>query len=30
MSLKKITYNEAIAEIEEMLEKIENEDLDVD
>lgn len=30
MSLKKITYNEAIAEIEEVLEKIENEELDVD
>ena len=30
MSLKKITYNDAIAEIEEVLEKIENEELDVD
>lgn len=30
MSLEKITYNEAIAEIEEVLEKIENEELDVD
>ncbi len=30
MSTKKITYNEAIAEIEEILEKIENEELDVD
>ena len=28
--MKKITYNEAIAEIEEVLEKIENEELDVD
>lgn len=28
--MKKITYNEAIAEIEEILEKIENEELDVD
>jgi exodeoxyribonuclease VII small subunit len=30
MSLKKITYNEAIAEIEIILGKIENEELDVD
>ncbi len=30
MSTKKISYNEAIAEIEEVLEKIENEELDVD
>jgi exodeoxyribonuclease VII small subunit len=30
MSLKKITYNEAIAEIEVILGKIENEELDVD
>lgn len=30
MSTKKISYNEAIAEIEEILEKIENEELDVD
>ena len=30
MSLKKMTYNQAIAEIEEVLEKIENEELDVD
>jgi len=27
---KKITYKEAISEIEEILEKIENEELDVD
>lgn len=30
MSTKKITYKEAISEIEEILEKIENEELDVD
>lgn len=30
MTAKKISYNEAIAEIEEILEKIENEELDVD
>lgn len=30
MASKKITYNEAMAEIEEVLEKIENEELDVD
>ena len=30
MATKKITYKEAIAEIEEILEKIENEELDVD
>ncbi len=30
MATKKITYNEAISEIEEILEKIENEELDVD
>lgn len=30
MATKKISYNEAIAEIEEILEKIENEELDVD
>jgi exodeoxyribonuclease VII small subunit len=30
MSIKKLTYNEAISEIEEILEKIENEQLDVD
>lgn len=30
MTAKKITYNEAMAEIEEILEKIENEELDVD
>jgi exodeoxyribonuclease VII small subunit len=30
MAAKKITYNEAITEIEEILEKIENEELDVD
>lgn len=30
MIAKKITYNEAMAEIEEILEKIENEELDVD
>lgn len=30
MSLKKITYNEAVAEIELILGKIENEELDVD
>ena len=30
MAAKKITYNEAIGEIEEILEKIENEELDVD
>ncbi len=30
MATKKVTYKEAIAEIEEILEKIENEELDVD
>jgi len=30
MTVKKISYGEAIAEIEEILEKIENEELDVD
>ena len=30
MATKKVTYNEAILEIEEILEKIENEELDVD
>ncbi|MDX8340668.1 exodeoxyribonuclease VII small subunit [Draconibacterium sp. IB214405] len=30
MAAKKISYNEAMAEIEEILEKIENEELDVD
>ncbi len=30
MATKKVTYNEAISEIEEVLEKIENEELDVD
>ena len=30
MTVKKITYKEAISEIEEILEKIENEELDVD
>ncbi len=30
MVAKKISYNEAMAEIEEILEKIENEELDVD
>jgi exodeoxyribonuclease VII small subunit len=30
MTVKKITYSEAIAEIEAILEKIENEELDVD
>ena len=30
MAVKKITYKEAISEIEEILEKIENEELDVD
>ncbi len=30
MAPKKVTYNEAISEIEEILEKIENEELDVD
>ncbi len=30
MVTKKVTYNEAISEIEEILEKIENEELDVD
>ncbi len=30
MAVKKISYNEAITEIEEILEKIENEELDVD
>lgn len=30
MTKKKISYNEAITEIEEILQKIENEELDVD
>ncbi len=30
MATKKVTYNEAISEIEEILENIENEELDVD
>lgn len=30
MAVKKVSYNEAMAEIEEILEKIENEELDVD
>lgn len=30
MATKKVTYSEAISEIEEILEKIENEELDVD
>ena len=30
MAAKKLTYNEAITEIEEILDKIENEELDVD
>ena len=30
MVTKKLTYNEAISEIEEILDKIENEELDVD
>ncbi len=30
MTIKKISYGEAIAEIEEILEKIENDELDVD
>ena len=30
MVTKKLTYNEAITEIEEILDKIENEELDVD
>ena len=30
MATRKVTYNEAIAEIEEILERIENEELDVD
>jgi len=30
MAIKKVTYKEAITEIEEILEKIENEELDVD
>ena len=30
MTSKKISYNEAMTEIEEILEKIENEELDVD
>lgn len=30
MATKKISYNEAITEIEDILEKIENEELDVD
>ncbi|MEZ5105066.1 MAG: exodeoxyribonuclease VII small subunit [Draconibacterium sp.] len=30
MTTKKVSYNEAMAEIEEILDKIENEELDVD
>jgi exodeoxyribonuclease VII small subunit len=30
MAAKKVSYNEAMSEIEEILEKIENEELDVD
>ena len=30
MTTKKVSYNEAMVEIEEILEKIENEELDVD
>jgi len=30
MATKTVTYNEAISEIEEILDKIENEELDVD
>ncbi|HKJ79942.1 MAG TPA: exodeoxyribonuclease VII small subunit [Prolixibacteraceae bacterium] len=30
MATKKISYNEAVSEIEDILEKIENEELDVD
>ncbi len=30
MTIKKVSYNEAMAEIEEILDKIENEELDVD
>ena len=30
MATKKVTYNEAVLEIEDILEKIENEELDVD
>ena len=30
MATKKVTYNEAVSEIEDILEKIENEELDVD
>ncbi len=30
MTTKKVSYNEAMTEIEEILEKIENEELDVD
>ncbi|WP_163321902.1 MULTISPECIES: exodeoxyribonuclease VII small subunit [Draconibacterium] len=30
MATKKVSYSEAMAEIEEILEKIENEELDVD
>lgn len=30
MASKKVSYNEAMTEIEEILEKIENEELDVD
>lgn len=30
MAAKKVSYNEAMTEIEEILEKIENEELDVD
>ena len=30
MAAKKVSYNEAMVEVEEILEKIENEELDVD
>ena len=30
MAAKKVSYNEAMTEVEEILEKIENEELDVD
>lgn len=30
MTTKKVTYSDAVSEIEEILEKIENEELDVD
>lgn len=30
MATKKVTYKEAVSEVEEILEKIENEELDVD